>query len=84
LNEDPSTKQGGITGPGPNRRRLSCFAEAGDVQITFGQITDGRWEVRATSRRWRRPHAERHRDIEVACAALISWLIAADVWVPFT
>ena len=84
MTEDLNTKSGGITAPGPNLRRLSCFAEADDVRITYGQVTDGRWEVRATSRRWRRPHTERHRDIEVACAALISWLIAADVWVPFT
>ena len=84
MTKEPNTKHGGITGPGPNLRRLSCFAEADDVQITIDQVTDGGWEVRAASPRWGEPHSERHRDIEVACAALISWLIAADVWVPFT
>jgi hypothetical protein len=80
---DPNSKHGGTTGPGPNLRRLTCFVDADDVQISYGKVTDGHWEVRATSRRWG-THIERHRDIEAACAALITWLIAADVWVPFT
>jgi hypothetical protein len=84
LTEDPNATCGDITGPGPNFRRLSCFAGTDGVRITYDRVADGGWEVQAVSARWREPHIERHRDIEVACAALISWLIAADVWVPFT